>query len=218
MKFLNISTIVLFILSFSNSAGFDCKRASTPTEKTICQHKYLSLADDAMSERHWVSANILTNMNQEKLTHPIMIKLQKTQKDFIKQRELCRTNQGCIYNLTIKRYFQIGSMFNWDTHATTATDMNGMAECDKIIAELEMHVAYEKLFNALNPKEKQKLALEQKKFYKDVKNMWEKESSWENNKDAMCANSYVGNCYEQEEQMMKKRLAYLKGRLKSMGL
>lgn len=215
MKFKTVATTVLLIVSYSNSAGFDCKKASTPTGKTICQHKHLSLADDAMSTKYMVSVEILDNMEQEKLTRPIMAKLKSTQKDFIKQRELCGINQDNIYNLTIKRYSQfdniLGKKFDCFAPAAFQTSCANQTEYSiKKITESQMALTYQKLFNTLNPIEKQKLVLEQKKFYRDVDKMWEREQI---NENGMCAGNYQFSCYQKDCAMMKKRTQYLKNRL-----
>lgn len=211
MKQIFIVLELLMVASFG--AGFDCKKAFTATEKTICQHKYLSLADEAMSDKFKNATAILYYVENSKLTIPTLNKLKTTQRDFINQREFCGTNQECIYNKTLKRYKQIDIILGTKFDCSFPFPSGGNNTCynqfgytDKEVIESQMYLAYEKLYSTLSFIEKKQLENDQKKFYKSMNMILQR------NEECMPATNLTF-CYEKEEAIIKKRTQYLKNRL-----
>lgn len=204
IKILLIS--IVFLITFLNSAGFDCKKASTPTEKTICSNKSLSLLDEAMR------ASYDYVINGYKFGYPIYDEsqiqtiekaLKKEQREFIKNRETCKNNTSCISDKTEKRIKILNKKSKCNHHVC----FNNLAESNILKERSDMEYIYRLLYELLKPKEREKLQKEQDAFEKDVEKKWD-----QNIKDSLCGSDRA-LCYADEFAMVQKRVKYLKQKL-----
>jgi uncharacterized protein len=157
---------IVFLITFLNSAGFDCKKASTPTEQTICSNKSLSLLDDAMR------ASYDYVINGYKFGYPIYdeaeietIKkaLNKEQREFIKDRETCKNNTSCISDKTEKRIKILNKKSKCNHHVC----FNNLAQSNILKEKSDMEYIYRLLYELLKPKERERLQKEQETFEKE---------------------------------------------------
>lgn len=84
-------TIIIFILSFlgstvAHTAGFDCRKATRPIEKVICQDKKINSADEAMTNLHKKMASTLPADQRE------MLRLE--QQDWLAERDSAFKKKG----------------------------------------------------------------------------------------------------------------------------
>lgn len=85
-----IATLVLAgLISGAGAASFDCTKASTATEKAICQDKELNRLDEALAAdyKEMMSADVGDGARQE---------LRATQRVWVSQRNKCGGDVGCI--------------------------------------------------------------------------------------------------------------------------
>lgn len=196
-----ISLILLFgFLAYG--AGFDCGKASTQTEKSICSNKSLSLLDEALkgSYDYVVYGYRYNNLyySDEKIAQKEK-KLQKEQKTFLAKREKCRSNIRCIQKITMDRIGFLNKQSECDHHVC----YNILGSSKVLLARASMQEAYELLYPRFNIKEQKKLKQEQEQFEKDV------EKKWDENSEAYICGSDRTICYHQETLMVKKRTKYL---------
>lgn len=80
---------ILFLwMPLSNAASFDCSKAGSPFEKTICANPSLSGLDDKLAQLYSAARASTTNPDQLKVE----------QIDWIKKARTCGTDMGCIEN------------------------------------------------------------------------------------------------------------------------
>ncbi len=203
-KILFITT--LFFITFLSSAGFDCKKASTPTEKTICSDKSLSLLDEAMR------ASYDYVLNGYKFGYPVYSKsqietiekaLKKEQRVFIKNRETCKNNTSCIREKTDKQINTLNKKSKCDHHVC----FNNLSESNLLRDRSAMEYIYVKLYELLKPKGREKLQIEQKAFEKDVEKKWD-----QNTEESICGSDRT-LCFAKESSMVQKRNKDLKEQL-----
>ncbi len=199
---------IVFLITFLNSAGFDCKKASTPTEQTICSNKSLSLLDDAMR------ASYDYVINGYKFGYPIYdeaeietIKkaLNKEQREFIKNRETCKNNTSCISDKTEKRIKILNKKSKCNHHVC----FNILAQSNILKERSDMEYIYRLLYELLKPKERERLQKEQETFEKDVGKKWD-----QNIENALCGSDRA-LCYADELQMVQSRTRDLKEQLRN---
>lgn len=77
---------LLFGASIANSASFDCAKAGTPFEKTICANPNLSSLDDKLAQMYFSAKATAANPEQFKLD----------QINWIKEARACGTDVLCI--------------------------------------------------------------------------------------------------------------------------
>lgn len=74
-------------------ASFDCNKASTPVEKTICESVALAAYDQSVSQTYkFVTEYYLTKKN----TSPQIAELKKSQKQWLTQRNTCAFDITCL--------------------------------------------------------------------------------------------------------------------------
>jgi len=78
----------LLFMGVSNAASFDCAKAGTPFEKTICSNPNLSSMDDQLAQAYFAAKAATTNPDQFKAE----------QISWIKGARTCGTDVGCIEN------------------------------------------------------------------------------------------------------------------------
>jgi len=203
------------IATLSFGAGFDCKRASTPTEKTICANKGLSLLDVAMSMQYRTNSNILEYYADEGESGAKILraKLKTTQKEFVNKREVCQNNINCIYNITNQRISTLNKMVDnnkYECYKVPAGACSGLGGAASLQNNAKMEFAYANLHNAISQADKTKLANEQKKFKKSVEKMWDRLTS-----DGSCGTDR-SICHEEESNMIEARTKALQARFKSI--
>jgi len=164
-----ILTISLLASTFIYSAGFNCKKASTPTEKTICTNKGLSLLDDAMSGYYEIVLNGMFCKDESTGKNKHEQAYKKLQKAFILQREACGANVECIKNKTKQRINTLEKKYNdleskYDLLRSTMHDNIGTYCFIKINMANEAF-AYDALYNKLPQPQKAILAKEEKIFF-----------------------------------------------------
>lgn len=91
-----IISALLIASTPSHSASFNCKKASTDSEKTICSDFRLSLDDMVISKLYSLS------MNTERKSI-----IKNEQKDWLSNRNKCGDNKDCLYSSQIERIKQL---------------------------------------------------------------------------------------------------------------
>ncbi|MBV8272946.1 MAG: DUF1311 domain-containing protein [Cupriavidus sp.] len=94
MKFRHLILALLIASPLAHATSFDCKKASTFVEKTICASPILGKLDDALTENY--NAMLATDLGDGGAS------LKKEQRAWIGQRNKCTTEQ-CLENLYRKR-------------------------------------------------------------------------------------------------------------------
>ncbi len=210
-----ILIIGALMATLSFGAGFDCKKASTSTEKAICSNKGLSLLDEAMSMLYSTNNNILEYYADEGKSGAKILraKLKTTQKEFVNKREICKNSVNCIYNITNQRISALNKMVDnnkYECYKVPAGACNGFGGAMSLQDKAKMEFAYANLYNAISQADKTKLANEQKKFKNSVEKMWDRLTS-----DGSCGTDR-SICHEEESNMIEARTKVLQTRLKSI--
>ncbi|MDB0071642.1 hypothetical protein N9E84_03665 [Planktomarina temperata] len=112
--FRSLSLVLLFsvgICSVGNAASFDCNKATTETEITICNDPGLSKLDQVLSELYTLKASI--NLSGDDLSYSadydgfpdfFMEDTKKTQISWINENQVnCYANTKCLYSIYTKR-------------------------------------------------------------------------------------------------------------------
>ncbi|WP_024973486.1 lysozyme inhibitor LprI family protein [Ralstonia pickettii] len=94
MKFRHLILALLIASPIAHATSFDCKKASTFVEKTICASPLLGKLDDALKENY--DAMLATDLGDGGAS------LKKEQRAWIGQRNKCTTEQ-CLVDLYRKR-------------------------------------------------------------------------------------------------------------------
>ncbi|CAG9183222.1 lysozyme inhibitor LprI family protein [Cupriavidus pinatubonensis] len=94
MKFRYLILTLLIASPLAHAVSFDCKKASTFVEKTICSSPVLGKLDDALTENY--KAMLATDLGDGGAS------LKKEQRAWIGQRNKCTTEQ-CLVDLYRKR-------------------------------------------------------------------------------------------------------------------
>ncbi|MFL9922088.1 lysozyme inhibitor LprI family protein [Paraburkholderia fungorum] len=94
MKFCHLLVALLIVSPLAHATSFDCKKASTFVEKTICASPALGKLDDALTDNY--NAMLATNLGDGGAS------LKKEQRAWIAQRNKCTTDQ-CLIDLYRKR-------------------------------------------------------------------------------------------------------------------
>lgn len=92
-----VATALLFAPSLLFAAGFDCNKASTPTEKTICADSTLSSADSRLSA-------LFALKKQEFGSDPALV---STQRQWLQLRNACGDDAPCLHDAYEKRKEQL---------------------------------------------------------------------------------------------------------------
>lgn len=206
IKILFIS--IAFFITFLNSAGFDCKKASTPTEKTICSDKSLSLLDDALSMSYDYAINGYKfgyPIYGESQIETIEKALKKEQREFVKNREKCKNNTSCIREKTNKQINILNKKSKCDHHGC----FNILGASNVLRERSVMEYIYIKLYELLKSKDREKLQKEQEAFEKDVGKMWD-----QNIENSLCGSDRT-LCYADESKMVQSRTKDLKEQLRN---
>ncbi|WP_261455562.1 lysozyme inhibitor LprI family protein [Serratia ficaria] len=80
-------------------ASFDCTKAKSIVEKTICSDFNLSAYDKSVSQAWLLAKKQATDVGDKKL----MTSLSSTQKAWLLQRDKCRDNKDCLTNMMQER-------------------------------------------------------------------------------------------------------------------
>jgi len=96
MKFRALLIALLIATPLAHAASFDCKKASTFVEKTICANPLLGKLDDALTENY--GAMLASDLGDG----PDNKNLKKEQRAWIAKRNKCTTDQ-CLVDLYRKR-------------------------------------------------------------------------------------------------------------------
>ncbi|MCY1224516.1 hypothetical protein D9M68_82070 [compost metagenome] len=96
MKFHALIAALLIASPLAHATSFDCKKASTVVEKTICASPLLGKLDDALTENY--NAMLASDLGDG----PDNKTLKKEQRAWIGQRNKCTTEQ-CLIDLYRKR-------------------------------------------------------------------------------------------------------------------
>ncbi|WP_179403495.1 lysozyme inhibitor LprI family protein [Burkholderia guangdongensis] len=96
MKFRHLLAALLIVSPLAHATSFDCKKASTYVEKTICSSPLLGKLDDALADNY--RDMLATNLGDG----PDNKSLKKEQRAWIAQRNKC-TTEKCLVDLYRKR-------------------------------------------------------------------------------------------------------------------
>lgn len=80
--------------------SFDCNRASTPTETTLCNNPALAMLDVQLSELY---------LRQLPGQAPQKAKAQQEQRNWLAQRNRCGADASCLFNAYSERIAQLGA-------------------------------------------------------------------------------------------------------------
>jgi uncharacterized protein len=94
MKFRHLLAALLIVSPLAHATSFDCKKASTFVEKTICANPLLGKLDDALTDNY--NAMLATDLGDGGAS------LKKEQRAWIAQRNKCTTDK-CLVDLYRKR-------------------------------------------------------------------------------------------------------------------
>ncbi len=95
-----VLTIVTILLGTSSyAASFDCGKASTPTEHTICDHPELSALDDLMGRAYRLAKTSADWMTPKELKN--------TQRAWMQQRNRCGENFDCLRSSYVQRLEEV---------------------------------------------------------------------------------------------------------------
>lgn len=96
LKFHKLLGLTLFVCLANNSyaASFDCSKASTPTEKTICSNKKLFLLDDVMGV--YYRSELVSGKDQN------AVKTEQRQWNKSK-RDACLSDVNCLESAYLER-------------------------------------------------------------------------------------------------------------------
>ncbi|MGF6769476.1 uncharacterized protein P3T18_001946 [Paraburkholderia sp. GAS199] len=94
MKFRHLLVALLVVSPLVHATSFDCKKASTFVEKTICASPLLGKLDDALTENY--NAMLATDLGDGGAS------LKKEERSWIAQRNKC-TNDQCLIDMYRKR-------------------------------------------------------------------------------------------------------------------
>lgn len=105
MSFLSKSLLIFSTLFISQSyaASFNCQKATTATEKTICEHRLLNDADVKMS----TSYNILRRM----VPMGTRSVIQRDQVKWLQFRDRCQESVSCLSQVYNMRQQQLDLQF-----------------------------------------------------------------------------------------------------------
>ncbi|MFL1493627.1 lysozyme inhibitor LprI family protein [Pseudomonas antarctica] len=104
------------------AASFDCKKASTPVELSLCANPELSRLDTTLGEHYRRALG--------KLQGTPRATLRSDQRAWLKTRDACGSNTACLQPLLSLRLIEVGKLTQPDT-----------AELDAIIASIPEHPA-----------------------------------------------------------------------------
>jgi uncharacterized protein len=99
MKRTLIFICFIFLSSISHAASFDCSKALTYVEKTICADTLLGKLDQALSDNY-------KTMLGEDIGEGAKKDLKATQKKWLSNRNIC-TNNNCLIEVYRKRVDEI---------------------------------------------------------------------------------------------------------------
>jgi uncharacterized protein len=91
---------LLILPSKNYGASFDCKKASSSAEKTICTDESLSLLDDQVSDRY-------QSLRSDKTTKSFRQELRVSQKKWIVKRDNCSDDRACLIHIYETRIEQL---------------------------------------------------------------------------------------------------------------
>ncbi|MFA7488279.1 MAG: lysozyme inhibitor LprI family protein [Lysobacteraceae bacterium] len=119
---IKILIIGALMATLSFGAGFDCKKASTSTEKAICTNKKLSDLDSMVANQYKKAMNSFKGSDEstgmcrqcvynnsgklrgcEDVCNDARDGLKDNQKEWIKNRDKCVANVNCIQKSMIER-------------------------------------------------------------------------------------------------------------------
>lgn len=100
MKFRHLLAALLIVSPLAHATSFDCKKASTFVEKTICVSPFLGKLDDALAD------NYRQMMASDLGDGPDNKGLKKEQRVWIAQRNKC-TREQCLIDLYRKRVDEV---------------------------------------------------------------------------------------------------------------
>ena len=119
----------LLLCGQANSASFDCNKAATWTEKTICKNPELSKLDDAMAKKYIKNLANVSDYEVSKDYKNNIIADQQLWLNF--QRNTCKDTQCLIREY--KEYIEEKSYNDWDDELSSANlpDKNAFGEFSK---------------------------------------------------------------------------------------
>ena len=99
MKALVLILLLVGLAPIADATSFDCKKAATFAERTVCADTLLGSLDDALAQnyRHMRAANIGSGALKD---------LQATQKSWLSVRDQCKDKQ-CLIDAYRKRIDQV---------------------------------------------------------------------------------------------------------------
>ena len=104
------SLLTLVVLSIASGdalaqdgPSFNCARAKNDTEKTLCSNPSLAIQDRQVSKIY------ATRLRQVRTDATARRTTMRRQRNFIKQRNLCRTNIACLNNLYEMRFYDLAN-------------------------------------------------------------------------------------------------------------
>lgn len=125
-----ISTLGIYLLStYANSASFDCNKASTWVEKTICKSPELSKLDEAMAKKYIKDLNNAANDEDSEVYKNNAIIDQKLWLKF--QRNTCKDTKCLIREYEEHIGEKTGSDWNDDLDSSDLPDKNAFGEFSK---------------------------------------------------------------------------------------
>jgi uncharacterized protein len=105
MNFLSKSILILISLwiSQSHAASFDCQKAETVTEKTICEHRSLNDADVKMSTSYYILRHMVPMGTRSVI--------QRDQVKWLQFRDRCQESVSCLSQVYQMRQQQLDLHF-----------------------------------------------------------------------------------------------------------
>lgn len=99
IKYSLSATALLLIQNLAVGASFDCKKAATYAEKSVCGNALLSKLDEVLGENYkYMSASDIGSGARSDL--------KATQKKWLKERALCST-EACLVEIYKKRIDEV---------------------------------------------------------------------------------------------------------------
>ncbi len=120
-----VSLALIFPIASANGASFDCSKASTLVESSICSSPKLSSLDDAMASFYSQALRQASSVNQ----------IKESQRTWLKQRNKCPT-AACIQDVYEKRITELRSLTSFSSVNTPGLPiLPGDCVTTKIVAK-----------------------------------------------------------------------------------
>ena len=101
---LTAAVLAAFAAGHASAASFDCRKAATPDEKTICNYRTLDNYDVQMA--------VLYNVDAKLMMMGARGDMQDDQRAWLADRHKCNDNVQCLIRSYQTRIYQLQTAFN----------------------------------------------------------------------------------------------------------